>query len=306
MITKPMLAVDFDPAKLAFPCVIQPKIDGIRGIHLYGKPTLSGRSLKPFPNQLVAARFSHPLLEGIDGELTYGNPTASDLCRTISSVVNTHNDPRASSLILYAFDYLTPAIEHQGYFARYTYLQNLLRSNPSLTPYIKLVPCQIVNSLDELLQFESIWLSEGYEGVIIRSLNGLHKNGRTTVKEGTYLRIKRFVQEDAVVLSLTEAMENTNPAETNELGQTERSTHKANLVPKGMIGSLICRDIKTNTTITVGPGELTHEQRTHYWNNPNELVGQTISYKSFPHGKLNLPRFPTFVTIRNQSDLVEE
>ena len=154
--------------------------------------------------------------------------------------------------------------------------------------------------------YESSILAQGFEGVILRSPNGLYKNGRTTVKEGTYLRIKRFIQEDAVVLSFTEAMENANEAVTNALGRTERSTHQSNLIPKGMIGSLVCRDIKSGAEITVGSGELSHELRTYYWNNPDQLVGRTISYKFFPKGVKDKPRFPTFVAVRPEEDLVNE
>ena len=302
MITKPMLAVDMDETKLIFPYIAQPKIDGVRAIHLYGKPSISGRSLKFFGNKSIPLLFPH--LEGVDGELTYGPITAPDLCRTTTSVVNTYDNDRYSSLIWNVFDYITPETESLGYMQRYELLKQLITTSPNLNVHI--VPYQVVNSLEELLTYEEQCLSEGYEGVILRSPTALPKNGRTTVRENSYLRIKRFVQEDAIVLSLTEAMENNNEPTTNALGNTERSTHQENLTPKGMLGSLICRDIKTNTTITIGPGELNHEQRTYYWNNPNELLGKTISYKYFPKGIKDKPRFASYVTIRDSSDLVDE
>jgi DNA ligase-1 len=302
MITKPMLAVDMDESKLIFPYIAQPKIDGVRAIHLYGKPCISGRSLKLFGNKSLPLLFPH--LEGVDGELTYGSITAPDLCRTTTSVVNTHNDDRYSSLIWNVFDYITPETSNLGYMQRYELLKQLITTSPNLNVHI--VPYQVVNSLEELTLYEDQCLAEGYEGVILRSPSALPKNGRTTVRENSYLRIKRFTQEDAIVLSLTEAMENNNEPTTNALGNTERSTHQENLTPKGMIGSLICQDVKTCKTITVGPGELDHEKRTYYWNNPTELVGKTISYKFFAYGMKDKLRFPTYVTIRDQSDLVEE
>ena len=301
-ITKPILATDFDQAKLTYPILAMPKIDGVRGLHLYGKPSLTGRSLKPFGNKLVPLVF--PNLEGIDGELTYGDPTASDLCRNTTSVVNTHDDDRAHSLVLNAFDYITPDTVHLGYLARYEALQQLLLTNYNTN--VRLIPYQVISSLAELLAYEANCLQQGYEGVILRSPDGIYKNGRTTLREGTYLRIKRFTQEDAIVLSLVEAMENTNEPITNALGRSERSTHQANLVPKGMIGSLTCLDVKSGKQITVGPGKLTHDERIYYWQHPNELVGRTISYKAFPKGQMNLPRFPTFESIRIQEDLVNE
>ena len=298
MITKPMLATDFEESKLKFPCIVQPKIDGVRALHLYGKPTISGRSLKQFANKLILPLFN---LEGIDGELTYGPITAPNLCRVTTSVVNTLLDDRATDLILYAFDYVTPETVHLTYQQRYDKLFTL-----NLPPNIKIVPSTIVNNLQELENFENQCLLDGYEGVIIRDPNGLYKNGRATVREGSYLRIKRFTQEDAVVLSITEAMENTNEAITNELGRTERSSHKENKIPKGMLGNLVCLDIKTQQQIIVGPGEMTHEDRIFYFNNPSELIGQTISYKFFPKGVKDKPRFPTFVSIRPSEDLVKD
>lgn len=298
MTTKPMLATDFDESKIKFPIWAMPKIDGVRGLHLYSKPSFSGRSLKSFANKLVAPLFT---IQGIDGELTYGDITSSKLCSLTTSVVNTLNDTRASDLVLYAFDYVTPDTEDLSYSERYAKLLGLnLPNNVSVVPYT------IVNSLDELLMFETQCLSEGYEGVILRDPNGKYKNGRSTVREGTYLRIKRFTQEDAIVLSITEAMENTNEAVVNALGRTERSSHQENKIPKGMLGNLVCRDIKSGKEITVGPGEMTHADRTHYFNNPDLIIGQTISYKSFPKGVKDKPRFPTFVNIRHSSDLVEE
>ena len=303
-ITKPVLAVDCDFSKLDFSkgILAMPKIDGVRGLHLYGKPSLTGRSLKPFGNKLVPLVFSN--LEGIDGELTYGDSTASDLCRTTTSVVNTHDDDRAHSLVLNAFDYITPDTVHLGYLARYEALQQLLLTNYNTN--VRLIPYQVISSLAELLAYEANCLQQGYEGVILRSPDGIYKNGRTTLREGTYLRIKRFTQEDAIVLSLVEAMENTNEAVINELGNTERSFHQDNLVPKSMIGSLICKDIKSGQTITVGPGKLDHSLRKYYWDNPSELVGKTISYKFFPVGIKDKLRFATYVCTRDDSDLVDE
>lgn len=291
-----------DESKLQFPYIAQPKIDGVRGIHLYGQPQLSSRSLKPFGNKLVPLVF--PCLEGIDGELTYGSITASDLCRTTTSVVNTHNDGRASSLVLNAFDYVTPATISLGYIERYAALETILLANCSSN--VRLVPYQVVSTLEELQAFEQQCLTEGYEGVILRSPSGLYKNGRTTVRENTYLRIKRFTQEDAVVTTLVEALENTNEPVTNALGRSERSTHQENLIGKSMVGSLICTDIKTGKTITVGPGKMTHKERSAYWHTPSTIIGKTISYKSFQHGTKDLPRFPTFESIRIEEDLVDE
>jgi DNA ligase-1 len=296
MITKPTLATDFNESKLAFPYLAMPKIDGVRGINITG--TITGRSLKPFPNTIIQSIFSDSY--GFDGELTYGSITSQSLCRSTTSVVNTHSDTRAHSLVYNLFDYITPDTCTLPYSKRYSTLSSL-----SLPPNCTVIPTTFISSLDELSSYESLIISQGYEGVILRSPTSLPKSGRTTLRENSYLRIKRFIQEDAVVLSIAEALENTNPQTINELGNSTRSTHQANLVPKSMLGSIICQDIKSGNIITVSSGEMSHELRSHYWHNQSQLIGKVISYKHFPHGVKDKPRFPTFVTIRDASDLVQ-
>ena len=46
MSLKPQLAEDAILDQVRFPCIVQPKIDGVRALNLNG--TLTGRSLDPF------------------------------------------------------------------------------------------------------------------------------------------------------------------------------------------------------------------------------------------------------------------
>ena len=52
--------------------------------------------------------------------------------------------------------------------------------------------------------------------------------------------------------------------------------------------------------ITVSPGELDHAERRHFFVNPQEIVGKTITFKK---GVKTLPRFPTFKNIRSAEDM---
>ena len=97
-IIKPMLAVEADFKKLRYPVFAQPKLDGIRVIIKNG--VVYSRSLKPIPNKHVQALFGH--LEGVDGELIVGNPTAHDVFqKTTSGVMSKDGEP---DVTLYAFD----------------------------------------------------------------------------------------------------------------------------------------------------------------------------------------------------------
>jgi DNA ligase 1 len=153
-------------------------------------------------------------------------------------------------------------------------------------------------------------------GTCIRKLDGLHKQGRSTVREMGLLRIKRFVESEALVMSIEEGETNLNEAQINELGKMFRSSHKENKVPDGMVGSLICKalqDVKDahsgrllieeGQEIKVSPGNMDHNNRRRYFNNQGEIIGKVIKYKFFPKGIKDKPRFPTFQTFRIESDL---
>jgi DNA ligase-1 len=207
----------------------------------------------------------------------------------------------------HVFDLLTPDVAQLPYRERYSRLSDYVRclqgqyADEQLR--LRVVPCFEVNSMAQLNELDDLWLEQGYEGSILRDPLGMHKQGRSTVREAGLLRIKRFIEEDAVVLSITEGQRNDNEAFENELGQTARSTHAENMVFNGMVGSLECRVVKTGQLITVGPGCMSHESRKHYFSNPDQLIGQTIKYKFFPKGIKDKPRFPTFQAIRSAEDI---
>lgn len=297
MSIKPQLACDFDETKLVFPLMAFPKIDGVRGINLTG--TLTGRSLKKHKNKHVTALYSKPEFMGMDGELAADVWDSPSLCRDTTSAVNRiEGQPE---ITWWVFDCVTAETCDIDYFERYGLL--LAKVKEINLPHLKIVPYEMVYSLEGLLAAEQRWLEQGFEGVIIRSLYGKHKSGRCTVKEGAYLRIKRFSDSEAVVLEIQEAMQNNNEAKTNELGRTERSSHKENKTAKGMVGSLLCKCCDTGEIITVGAGDMDHGERKFFFENPSNIVGKIIKYKSFKHGVKDKPRFPTFLSIRAESDI---
>lgn len=296
---KPMLADDFDERRLRFPLIAQPKLDGVRGLTTEGG--LTGRSLKKLKNRRVTSLFSHPALAMLDGELIFGSATDPNVRRLTQSVTGTilGDDGNIS---WHLFDYLGPTAIALPYIERHRQLVRQYKLLCDDFP-IHLVPWQDVHNLEELLEYERQKLAEGYEGVIIRDPFGLHKQGRSTIREGGLLRIKRFVEAEAQVMGIVEAQENQNEAQVNELGRTFRSSHQENKVGKGMVGALECVDVKTGQEITVGPGAMDHRDREYYFNNPHELLFKIITYKHFPKGRKDLPVMPTYVALRDMEDM---
>lgn len=329
---KPHLACDFEEEKVKFPVIILPKIDGVRGINLDGN--ITGRSLKAFKNSFVAECFSHECFMGVDGELVLGKWNSPGLCRETTGFVNRKTEKpgkptRSPEFAWFVFDYLHSAVIDLPYIQRLQALERAYKTwfDPMQVPNVHLVPWKLVHSLEELYAAEDEYLDAGFEGIIIRDPNGMHKSGRATAKVGAYLRLKRFIDFEGKVVGLTEAMENQNEAKTNELGRTERSTHQENMVPKGMVGTIeleALKDVeyrgvvvvKQGQIVTVGPGCMTHEQRIAAWQaliTPKEryfgnwdednIMGEIGKAKFMPHGQKDKLRLPTWLCLRAEEDM---
>ena len=176
-----------------------------------------------------------------------------------------------------------------------------------------IVPCPHwpVETVDELMEIEQRCVAEGYEGVMVRDPNGPYKWGRSTRKEGYLLKIKRFEDAEAIVVDVTERMHNANEAKVNALGLTERSSHKANQVPTGMLGSLVCNPLlpepdggspcvfNGGVTFEIGTG-FTEQVRKDLWQ--DRPIGKVIKFKYQGLTPDGVPRFPVFLGFRDERD----
>jgi DNA ligase-1 len=311
---KPMLATDYVEDKLVFPLVAQPKIDGVRCLNIDGQFT--GRSLKGHKNRFITERFSHPLLAGLDGEAAAEHECHPDLCRLTSSALSTiEGEPY---ILWHLFDDFSAELVDRPYLHRLAMLQEryarLEGEVPHLWPHLRVVPHIVVANLDQLLEVDSTFLAQGYEGTIVRSIKGKHKQGRSTVREGGLLRIKRFVDFEFRVHTVIEGEENQNEATINALGLTERSTHQENMVANGMIGAMLGTTLsevkdgdvvlfEKGAEVRVGAGCLTHVQRRYYFENQDEFKRLIHKAKFFPKGIKDKPRFPTWKTFRPETDV---
>lgn len=313
---KPMLACDWHEEKLKFPCIVQPKLDGVHSLNRHGK--CLGRSLKPHENRYVTELFSKPEYHGFCGEKIDADlgATHPDLCRiTSGNLRRIEGEPNITWVL---FDYVTEETKNLGYVQRMNALEDYTDSFNFDAPSnesILIIESTEVNSMEELLELENQYLDLGYEGIIIRDPNAPYKYGRCGKTFMGCWRVKRFIEEEILVDKINEGMHNANEAKTNELGRTERSTHQENMQPNGLLGNMEGTTIKDihdpqsgellipeGSRVTVSPGEMDHKMRKFYFENPSEIVGHTIKFKMFPKGVKDKPRFPTYVSHRNEND----
>ena len=288
---KPMLGVAVDTTKLVFPVYASPKLDGIRVIIKDGK--VLSRNGKPIPNLFIQSLLK--TYHGLDGELIVGHPTHPNVFQlTTSGVMSIEGTPNVR---LYVFDcwYAEGGID-----TRYNEVLKITQNSPISD--IEVVPQIIVNSLEELYKFEEECLAKGYEGVMLRYPNAKYKNGRSTIKEGALLKLKRFSDSEAYVLGMEPLLRNHNEAVKNALGHTERSSHKDNMVADSLLGALHVKDIHTGVEFSIGSG-FTEEQRIDIWNKQISVIGSIVKYKYFEVGVKDKPRFPIFCGLRHFNDI---
>ena len=278
---------------LSYPLYASPKLDGIRGIVTDG--ALMSRSGKKIPNRFIQKFFTdHPELDGLDGELIVGDPNAKDVYnKTNSAVMTRDGEP---DFVYYVFDYVN--IPDVPYSEREKKINEIIGH----TERLLVLPQVLINTPDELKEYEEKVLSLGYEGLVLRKINGKYKFGRSTTNEGLLLKLKRFTDAEAVIVGFQELMHNANEAKTDAFGHTERSSHKDNMVPMNTLGSLIVEDLKTKLLFNIGTG-FDDDMRKAIWLARKEFDGKIIKYKYFEIGVKDLPRFPVFVGFRDKIDM---
>lgn len=295
---KPMLAATIDDLTQLYdrwPLLASPKLDGIRAIKWDGK--IVSRNLKPIPNKHVQSLFEC-LPHGLDGELIVGEPTNAYCMRdTNSGCMAIEGTP---NVFFYAFDFISVGYTFKE---RQKFMQRWSDTTPdSWKEYVKFVPQKTIHSASELSEYEARVLELGFEGVMLRSMDGFYKFGRSTMTEGYLMKLKQFKDSEAEVIAVEELMHNNNEQTKDELGRSKRSTHKENLTAGGTLGSLHVRDIYTGVSFSVGSG-FTQEDRDALWAERTSLKGRLVKYKYFPTGSKDKPRFPVFLGFRDKIDV---
>lgn len=315
MTIKPQLAEDAILDQVKFPCIVQPKIDGVRALNLNG--TLTGRSLKPFEGFGITERFSGGQYLGLDGEMILGSkPNCTDrLCSLTTGAMGRFKGVDAMPDLQWnVFDLVLSVTVNLPYEERYRLLARHV--DQLHDERVKLVPMYVVDNAKHLEHNISEFFAAGYEGTIIRNPHAPYKPGRATQKGQELWRVKPWADAEILVTGVSEGEVNTNEAKKNALGRTERSSAKAGMVNNGQIGSIqgvLLADFHDPFTgkllfakglpITVGSGEMTVNEAEYYFKNQKEIIGHVVKFKHMTHGVKDLPRFPTYMSHRLPQDM---
>lgn len=256
--------------ELEFPIIAQPKLDGIRCLKV-GK-SLIGRNGK-FISNIKLYEFLQSIIQEenyiFDGELYSHELTFNDILSQINS-----DDKELHPSIRYTIYDLITKTEWENkkcttkYYDRWQRILSFVHNKENMV----WIGGKIVNSVKELNDYYEECLKDGFEGIMIKDLNGLYEWKR--VKQNVMGKIKPSEDHDVIIKGFQEGE-----------GRNEKS-----------LGAFIC-DFN-GVSVKVGSG-FDDKQRKEYWENRNTLLDTWVTVKAQEITKDGSLRFPVFVRFRD-------
>lgn len=272
--------------EVTLPKIGTPKIDGIRGLKQDGR--LLSRKLLPIPNDHVRTICEAVVPDGFDGEIWIPGKTYNEVQ---SEVMSTGGRPDFRFMV---FDVMMPI---RRYDQRIKLLEARCDADEELFfGTVEYVQPTLITSLDELIAYNDLNLSLGWEGSCFRDPDSPYKQGRSTFTEQYLLKLKTYLDDEALIIGFEELNHNDNEIGHDELGYIKRSKSASGLRAGGKLGNLIVYH-PTFGCFKVGSG-FTEALRTEIWNNQPKYLNQPITFRYQPYGLKLVPRCPIFKGFR--------
>lgn len=261
---KPMLAISFDAGKIKFPCLCQPKYDGVRCTisEVDGNIDIISRKGKPYkiPHLEKWASENRQLLP-LDGELyNHGELSFQDIISAVKKV-----SPLTDKIKFVAYD--RPILDVPNRERWHKLVQDF-ECKTDIPVYVSgWVFCDNIGQIEK---YHDRCVEQGYEGVIIRNLDGMYEFG---FRSNNLIKFKKFDDSEFEITDVVEA--------------TGRDAGTAVFVCKCDGG-----------TFNVKP-QGTREIRAEYYKNRKNLIGKLVTVQYQGLSKDLIPRFPSAIAIRD-------
>ena len=268
--------------KIPFPAYVQKKYDGIRCISYIkdNEVILESRKGVPFQNFNILKEHLKELFTKLpkgfyfDGELY----TEKLDFEVISGLIRLHEkkctekDTDLINLIEYhIYDFIDTKKPELIYKDRYSFLTKFLNDNNNNKSLCKNVESTIVYELSEIKVHHDSFVQQGYEGIMIRSMDGIYE----TNKRSKYLqKFKKFIEEEFKIIGFHQGI-------GDELG--------------AIVWDCITEDGKTFAVRPKG----TFEARRKLFEEGTKNVGKHLTVIFQEYTSENIPRFPVGKGIRD-------
>lgn len=195
----PMLAHDYNKRGkgFKFPCYVQRKYDGTRCVAMPGKGLFS-RNRKKYPHMdhIVAEINRLPEDVILDGELYSDTLTFQEIVGLVKrETLKKGDDEKQLQVKLHVYDIIDNSAPYEE---RMTNLQMLFRRYKF--KYLTLVETMICESEDKMKELHAKFVEEGFEGIMLRTMNGAYKNSRSS----DLLKYKEFFDGEYEVVGFKE------------------------------------------------------------------------------------------------------
>ena len=262
---------------ISFPVYASPKLDGFRCGVANCTPYV-GKEKSVIVNRAVRALFSRCALNGFDGELLVGSPTAKHAWATTSSLLKSEKpeDSHTTNVNFYVFDlWNMPKV---SFHDRLTLLKAKYNSLPDeLKACTTLCTQAYMTNMDDVSTYYREMLEEGYEGIMLRRASAYYKFGRSTLVSQELIRLKPKEDAEFEIVGFNELISDGSPANT--------------------LGSLTVA--KGSMSFDVGTG-FNVNQRKAIWENRCKFLHKTVTVShSGIVGKK--PRNPVFLRLYQPS-----
>lgn len=259
MLLDPMSAVllEKNKKKIIFPTLVQPKLDGFRGMAklINNEVIIYSRTKRPFvhlKNIKKELKKFKLIKDGktLDGEIYLHNHSIRDL-KSVMGRSKLNNDKVRNlekKIKYYVFDYVD--IE-KDFKQRY----NILKKNFLKSDLIKLVKTKKVSDFDQLNKIRNKFINEGYEGIIVRNIKGIYQPGK---RSKNVFRTKEFKKGKFTVID----------------GLEGKGVDKGTVIWK-----LQCCKNKNNFFMAKPMG--TRDFRKKLYKEKNKFIGKKITIKYF-------------------------
>ena len=271
LVVLPMLAHTVNLDKLVFPVIASPKLDGMRCLgqadvenvvsDLVSRKGKKISTLDHIIVPLIKTDDGIRLDAWLDGEL-YSH---EDDFQTNMSLIKKYRKGESERIKYHVYDVYIPN-SSLGYTQRHKIIEDTI---DSLDSNLKVVPYKIVHSIEELKYVHGEYISQGYEGTMVRIDDVPYELNK---RSHSLLKYKDFIDKTYTIVDIV-------PDERTP-------TH----------GKVECI-LDSRETFKCGM-KMSHSAREELLTNKSDYIGLTAEVRFFEYLQSGRPRFPVCVGIR--------
>lgn len=260
---KPMLATRYNLSQVNFPCMVQPKYDGVRCIVQEGEDgeihLLSRTGKEYHVPQIIEWAKKHRSLLPLDGEIyVHKQLTFQEICSAVKC-----QSPLTDKLRMVVYDRPITGITYENRTAN-------LKRHILLNSYPVYLSMQFeAKSEEDIFMWHKMFVDNGYEGAIIRNMQGRYVEGRSN----DLMKLKVFDTDEYEVVDVLEA------------GGLDKGT----AIFKLKVGDLAFCARPTGSK----------QLRAAYLVDKEKLIGKMATVQHQGFSDAGVPRFPVMLTIRD-------